>query len=258
MEDPTNEVFEDEKLSDMTDEDRLGMVKSLFHDISQPLFIHVHLMGTHKADDMAGYDDEVSEFDGYMQQVITELKGIGQLDNTVVIVYTDHGFGDLSNVRIPLMIHFPNGKYAGTLTHNTQNMDIAPTILDYLGIQPPAWMDGVSLLKGEPAVDRPIFSASPSFRVDNEFNRLELDPSQVKPPFYQFGTVGMVICQKWYAVETSSLTWHASEIQGYPTPCSPGTLPTERQAQQIMLDQLAHNGFDISTLKSALGLHTGG
>jgi hypothetical protein len=252
MPDPYAEVSENEKLSDMTDQDRLGMIKSLFRDIHQPLFIHAHLMGTHSADTPAIYDDEVKTFDGTMRSLLADLQQMGKLDNTVIILYTDHGFGDVSDVRIPLMFHFPGGKLAGTITHNTQNLDIAPTILDYLGIEPPAWMDGASLLKGEPPADRPIFSAAPNFRADSEFHRLQLDLSKVKPPFYQFGTVGMVICQNWYAVDTASLTWQEDTIQGYPTPCSLKSLPSDRQAQQIMLDQLAQNGFDVSTLKAAL------
>jgi hypothetical protein len=252
MPDPYGEVIENEKLSDMTDQDRLGMIKSLFRDIHQPLFIHAHLMGTHSADTPAAYDEEVKAFDGYMSGLMTDLQQMGKLDNTVVIVYTDHGFGDVSNVRIPLMIHFPGGKYAGKIIHNTQNLDIAPTILDYLGIKPPAWMEGESLLNGEPAANRPIFSAAPSFRADSEFHRLELDLSKVRPPFYQFGTIGMVICQKWYAVDTASLTWQEANIVDYPTPCGQNSLPNDRQAQQIMLDQLTQNGFDVTTLKAAL------
>ena len=57
----------------------------------------------------------------------------------------------------------------------------------------------------------------------------------------------MVVCQKWYELHTSSLSWQEGEIQNYPTPCKPETLPDDRQAQQIILDQLKADGFDIST-----------
>jgi hypothetical protein len=153
-------------LETTTDQERIDQAMALFKTIQQPLFIHVHMMGTHSGS-WTHYDQEIQDFDGYMQQVIDQLTQMGKLDDTVIIVYTDHGFLNVSNVRIPLMIRFPNGEHAGVITHNTQNLDIAPTILDYLGIQPPSWMGGQSLLGGEPSATRPIFSAAPNYRSGN-------------------------------------------------------------------------------------------
>ena len=238
----------------MTDDDRLGMVESLFKTVNQPLFIHAHLMGTHSPNSLDELDSNTTIFDQYMQKLVGDLKQMGKLDQTVIIVYTDHGYGDVSNVRIPLMIRFPNEQHAGEILHNTQNLDIAPTILDYLGMQPPAWMEGTSLLEGQPPLTRPIFSAAPSFRADTEFHRLELDLSKVKPPFYQFGTVGMVICQNWYALDTASLAWQTAVIQDYPNPCPASSLPSDRQAKETMLNQLKSEGFDTRTLETAFEL----
>jgi hypothetical protein len=243
-------VAVNQKLNTMSDQDRLGRVISLFRDVQQPLFIHVHLMGTHTNDD-AVYAQGVVDFDNNMRALMAELRSIGRLDNTLVIVYTDHGYGDVSNERIPLLFHFPGGQHAGTITANTQNLDIAPTILDALGVPPPAWMEGVSLLRGEPPVARPIFSAAPGFRVD-ENDRLQLDLSKVRPPFYQFGTVGMVICQNWYALDTATLTWSAGVVRGYPTPCPAGALPDTPAAQQLLLGQLETEGFDVAAARQSL------
>jgi arylsulfatase A-like enzyme len=238
-------------LIDMNDQDRVDQLMTLFKTIHQPLFVHVHMMGTHLPS-WDNYDQGVQAFDGYMRQVIDDLTKMGQLDNTVIIVYTDHGFLNVTNVRIPLFIRFPNEQYAGKITTNTQNLDIAPTILDYLGIQSPSWMTGQSLLKGQPLATQPIFSAAPTYRSGNTHNELQLDMSKVKPPFYQFGTLSMVICQKWYAVDTNQLTWQEGTVVGYPNPCDPSSLPSDSQAQQILLNQLKSNGFDTSTLEAAL------
>jgi hypothetical protein len=112
-------------------------------------------------------------------------------------------------------------------------------------------------LKGQPSATQPIFSAAPNYRSGNAKNELQLDLSKIKPPFYQFGTFGMVICQKWYAADTSQLTWQEGDIQGYPTPCDPNSLPTDSQAQQILLNQLKINSFDTSTLEAALNKSSG-
>ncbi len=251
----------------MSDEDRMSELLSLLSSKKQPMFMHVHFMATHggnvtpqtkvfSADDkhqtaanaMDFYDDGILDFDQEMSQVVDELKKTGMLDQTMIIVYTDHGYGDTSKMRIPLLIRFPNGENAGKLVNNTENIDIAPTILDYMGIMPPDWMTGQSLLKGEPAVNRPIFSAAPNYFDHNgSGGREQLDLSKIKPPFYQFGSVVMVVCQNWYDLRTSSLSWQEGVIPDYPNPCQPGTLPTDQQARQLILDRLKTDGFDIST-----------
>lgn len=236
-----------QKLSSMSDADRLGQVISLYNDISQPLFIHAHLMATHTNEDDV-YEQSVAAYDELMRGLIAELDAMGELEQTLVVIYTDHSYGNHSNVRIPLMFRFPNGEHQGRITNNTQNLDIAPTILDYIGIQPPGWMSGQSLLRGEPPAARPIFSAAPSARADEE-NLLQIDLSKVKPPFYQFGVLQVLVCQQWHALDTFSLTWQAGEVAGHTAPCAPGDLPGEAQAQDLLLDQLEQDGFDVSEVR---------
>lgn len=234
------------KLSEMSDDDRIGMILSLFHDIRQPLFIHAHLMGTHTTDPLE-LSDSIVAYDQRMRGLIDELQKLGKLEQTIIIVYTDHGNANTNRLRVPLMFRFPNGEHAGQIVSNTQNLDIAPTILDYLGVQPPAWMSGQSLLKGQPPATRPVFSMSPSFRIDKS-ERLQLDLAKVKPPFYQFGTISMMVCQNWYALDTTSLTWQRGEISGYPTPCQLEALPDEQQARQMIVEELMKDGFDVSEI----------
>jgi arylsulfatase A-like enzyme len=261
MADPYAEVTEEPGA--VTDMERVEQILYTFRYSPQPLFLHVHMMGTHKGNlharndtftqgkkyesstEMDYYDDTILDFDGYMNQVIDGLSRLGVLDNTVIILYTDHGFSNVSNQRIPLMFHFPGDENAGRLSNNTQNLDIAPTLLDYLGIPQPAWMAGQSLLKGEPAKDRPIFSAAPGDRSYNEFGRMQMNTSQLKPPFYQFGIIGMVVCQKFYALDTKAMTWQVSDIQNYPAPCDIKDLPDDQQVRQMMLKQLKTDGFQM-------------
>jgi hypothetical protein len=199
---------------------------------------------------MDRYKNGVSNFDQHMRYLMNELEQMGRLEHTVVVVYTDHGYANVSHVRVPLMFRFPNSEHAGQIFHNTQNLDIAPTLLDYIGIDPPDWMAGQSLFLGEPAANRPIFSAAPNYRTDED-NLMQLDLTKVQPPFYQFGIIEMVICQKWYAANTTSLIWEEGEVEQYPNPCQAENLPSTSQAQDIMLTQLKNNGFDISVLEEA-------
>jgi hypothetical protein len=264
MSDPLAEVYQG--INTTTDRQRIDQTLALFQNTQQPLFVNVYMLGTHSgviaphnrvfskgetlnnANGMDFYDDAVLDFDQYMHEVTDALAKMSKLDQTIIIIYSDHGIGDVSNVRLPLMIRFPGGEYAGKMTHNTQNLDIAPTLLDYMGIPQPAWMAGQSLLKGEPPANRPIFSAVPNFTFLNSLNQLQLDPKKTKPPFYQFGLIGMVICQNKYTLDTSSLIWNQSTIPNYPTPCAPDSLPPDRQARQMMVNQLKADGFDVSSL----------
>ena len=261
-----------QKLNTMSDKERIDMLMSLdlFQGHRNPLFVHVHMMGTHggmyftplndtfskgespTADhDTDYFDDATLDFDNYMKEVITDLTQLGKLENTIIIVYTDHGKDAVSNKRLPLLIRFPHGEFAGKITNNTQNLDIAPTILDYMGIQKPDWMTGQSLLQGEPPAARPIFSAVPGLTTHTDNGRKVIDTINIKPPFYQFGVIGMVICQNWYSLDTTSFAWQTQTIDAYPTPCKADILPSDQQARQIMLDQLKKNGFDTTTLEAA-------
>jgi hypothetical protein len=250
MQNPYTEVMAAAPNLSMDDQHRVAQILGLFNDVDQPLFIHVYMMGTHLGT-LVGYDDAIRNFDGYMQQITNSLAQMGKLENTIVILYTDNGFNETSNARIPLMIRFPNAQYTGTIHNNTQNLDIGPTILDYLGVKQPAWMGGQSLLKGEPPADRAIFSAAPNYLVGNIQNELQIDTSKIKPPFNQFGRVGMVICQKWYQLDTSQLAWQQGDVDGYAGQCDPSAQPPDAQARQMLIDQMKKDGFDVSSLEPA-------
>jgi arylsulfatase len=76
------------------------------------------------------YDDSILDFDMNVGEVIDELTKLGLLENTILIIGSDHGQQWNQLNRLPLIIRFPQGQYAGRIQTNVQNLDIAPTILD--------------------------------------------------------------------------------------------------------------------------------
>jgi len=230
-----------------------------------PVFAHIHMMGTHgpnfnprqqvfsagKQQDNPWmtdfYDDAILDFDLYVGDIVEHLVKTGKLENTIIIIYSDHGMKYQTNERVPLIIRFPNGERAGRLRNNVQNLDIAPTILDYLGVPQPEWMSGQSLIQGEPSIERPIFAAFVAYQllIQNE-DFWKIDQNKLTPPFYQLGQVSLIICNRWYKLDLVNSKLFYGDVQGHTAPCAAGNLPDPEQAISIILDHLAENGYDVS------------
>jgi hypothetical protein len=271
MPDPYRDVIQPvdpNNIYKMSDQERMEKLALMLLKTDRPLFVHVQLMGTHGArfyprqrlfsagEDQTQewmpdfVDDAVLDFDAYVGELTDTLSVAGLLDNTILIIYSDHVDRWRTNGRIPLLIRFPHGEHAGRIRNNTQNMDIAPTLLDYLGMETPAWMSGKSLLEGEPPRLRPIISAG-VVGVDCHGPDwwCVIDPSLSRPPFYQFGYLQVVVCQRMYILNLTNHQWSESGVEGHTHPCALSDLPTSGQVRKMMLDHLRSNGFDVSSLE---------
>tara|TARA_R110002110_G_scaffold49669_24_gene147535 strand:+ start:4228 stop:5739 length:1512 start_codon:yes stop_codon:yes gene_type:complete len=115
-----------------------------------------------------------TEVDHHIGRVIAWLKDQGTYENTILVVTADHAemLGDhhawgKSTVydaawHTPLMIRVPGGR-ARVVDQPTESVDIAPTLLDLLGLAVPAVMDGRPLtpfLAGDAPVDWRDYSYS--------------------------------------------------------------------------------------------------
>jgi hypothetical protein len=251
----------------INDNKKIAQALNLLDNSQQPIFIHLHLLGTHgsrynpplnifskgevqnKSWMVDFYDDTLVAFDKQVGMIIDHLKANGQFDNTILIIYTDHNYKYQVNERIPLMIHFPFGQYAGRIKSNVENIDIAPTIVDYLGIPIPQWMEGESLLHGEPGSHRLIFGSMLSNDIINEDNANELDISRLKPPFYQFSYLDVIDCQRWYVLNLVDNIWSSGDVAGYEFPCSQDSLLSFEEIKQAAIDQLTKDGFNASSIR---------
>jgi arylsulfatase A-like enzyme len=106
--------------------------------------------------DILDYLVEVEHFDSMVEQAIATLEESGQLDNTIVVVTSDHGMpfprakASLYDAgsRVPLAIRWPGGvTNPGRAVHAFVNLsDLAPTFLEAAGLEPPEMMTAQSLL----------------------------------------------------------------------------------------------------------------
>jgi len=253
-----------------TEQKRYNELVSVLEDSKAPVFVHVHMLGTHgprfevrqqvfsagqnQVQDWMPdfYDDSILSFDQYVGDLFDYLSNSGKLKNTVVILYSDHGHQWKVYHRVPLIFWFPNGENAGKIEENVQNVDIAPTILDYLGLSIPKWMDGKSLVGKNVAQPPYIFSASvDSNQIEVTKNGLwEVDAQRKAPPFYQLGYVGLVACDQWFELYVQNPALREGIVQDHTYPCDPSKALSAEEAKHILLDQLAKNGFDISSFPS--------
>jgi hypothetical protein len=227
----------------------------------QPFFAHVHLLQTHgpkfsllnpvfsKDQDQVEsfgrdfYDDALREFDSIFEKIVRALEATGQMENTVVVLTSDHG-KNWSMERIPLIFWFPGGAHAGRVRDNVQNLDIAPTLLDFMGIPPPEWMAGVSLLAGEPPADRPIFFTATDMSLVRR-RKWKLDESRLKPPFYGLGTLGLVAGDRIFSLDLATGGISQKEVPGHTRPWAGREDLPEAEARNILLDHLAANGYAV-------------
>lgn len=255
------------------DSAKITLLLDLISNTNQPLFVHIHTMGTHgpnffprnqvfsKGEEQTNlwmedfYDDSILIFDSYVGEVLDRLAATGKLDNTILVIYSDHNQQYFTNQRIPLLIRFPKGEHVGVIQNNVQNIDIAPTLLDYMGLPIPSWMEGQSLLKGEPEKNRLIFSTGAAYI--KEINGIFMvDPAQRTPPFYQLGFVGIIDCQVWYRYDLVNQVWSSGFVFEHTTSCQTDQLLSPKQINEALQTHLAKRGFDISSLKTEIDIPT--
>jgi arylsulfatase A-like enzyme len=106
------------------------------------------------------YDGCVRNFDDEVARILAYLDASKLSDNTIVVVFSDHGFeffehetwgqgnsaiGDFS-ARVPIIIADPRIRGPRKVTQVVRTVDIAPTLLELAGLAVPESMQGVSLV----------------------------------------------------------------------------------------------------------------
>ena len=112
-----------------------------------------------------GYYASVSYVDALVGDLTSHLKEIGIYENTVIVIWGDHGWklgdhnswGKMTNynidLKVPLIIRAPNQKNQGIKTHAiTELVDLFPTLCELTEITIPDYIQGNSLV---PLMDNP-------------------------------------------------------------------------------------------------------
>jgi len=118
------------------------------------------------------YDGEVKFADEQVGRIVDQLDSLGLLDQTIIVLTSDHGeilndrgsyFGseiDLydETILVPLIVYIPSAYLPSSeaapsrVESFVSTLDIMPTVLEILALEPPAGLEGrslLALLKGE-------------------------------------------------------------------------------------------------------------
>ena len=143
-----------------------------YMDVHQYLYsLQSALFGTRYID---AYDNAIHWTDRNIGEVLATLQELGNLENTLVVLASDHGEAFLERgteghardlyketVHVPLLFSFPFRLEGPVVVEPlVRNVDIWPTILDLVGLPPLPQSDGVSLVplmvaaaEGEPTAE---------------------------------------------------------------------------------------------------------
>jgi hypothetical protein len=114
--------------------------------------------------------------DASVGRLLDSLRESGQWERTVIVFFADHGegLGDHDHyhhgytlfddqVHVPLILRIP-GRDEGRIVDRTVGLiDLAPTVLGALGIDPPPSFQGVDRLDDGVGADEPLFIEYPTY-----------------------------------------------------------------------------------------------
>lgn len=183
------------------DEDNIVYLLDLLKTDKRPLFAYIHLGGTHgprfiqdierfskgkaqdKDWDIDFYDDAILAQDYLFGLTMGELIRTKRYDNSLILFKTDHGMIWNISEPLPLLVHLPGRDEDRVISSTVDYMDIAPSILEYLGVDVPGFMGGRNIFDGFPSDgpdDRIVMGAVTELALENDH---VVKPSS-GPPYY--------------------------------------------------------------------------
>jgi arylsulfatase A-like enzyme/tetratricopeptide (TPR) repeat protein len=148
----------------------------------RPFFFFLHLYEPHVPYDPPPpfreryasfpYDGEIAAADAIVGDVIAHLESLGLYDRTLVVLTSDHGEGlgdhgedqhgillHVEDIHVPLILKLPGGAQRGeSLSRGAHLVDLMPTVLRLVGVEPPQGLAGIDLLRTGAAPSRPLYS----------------------------------------------------------------------------------------------------
>ena len=137
--------------------------------------------------DWAQYYDNITTMDTGVGKKLAELEAAGLAEDTIIMLYGDHGAGMPrfkrwpynTGLQIGLIMYFPEkwkhlapkGYAPGAASDElVQFIDLAPTLLSIAGVKPPAFMQGRAICGSHPAATPNNFIHGFRGRMDERYD----------------------------------------------------------------------------------------
>jgi hypothetical protein len=157
------------------------------------------------------YDDAIAGSDEDFGKILDWLERKNKLKNTIVVYSSDHGRRWSIDRKVPLLFRFPTLHGPLRRTDNASLLDIAPTLLDYLHLDIPKYMEGRSLLENYESV--PILAVEGDIPVERV---LHID------------------CQHWSSVALNEDKVRQGIFAHHTSPCSNQPLTRMEVRKQVI------------------------
>ncbi len=116
---------------------------------------------------LARHYDQIHEVDVRVGELLAQLEADGEADDTLVVVWSDHGAGLLrskrwpydTGIHVPLIVRWPGGLAPGSVSDQLVSLiDLGPTMLSLVGVEMPRHLHGQPFLGPENQPRHHIFA----------------------------------------------------------------------------------------------------
>ena len=220
----------------------------------QPLFVHLHLMITHGpkykltqqtysagraiksqarwTDDF--YDDSIRETDRNVGDLIDYLTDLELLDNTVLIIASDHGRKWNRLERLPFIIRFPHGNPPEKSTPTSRNRTSLQLFSTTSVLTNPAGCAYI-LIAGK-LEQRLIFGMSRVFPEELNLITRGDNGAKAPSPSGELYVNTLIVCRRWFELNLYYMSWESGTIRSSSTACPPGSEITGEWAFDQIVD----------------------
>ncbi len=196
---PKSGLFFDERKAALVNE---AIFPWLEENHQQPFFLWLHYFDPHQPFEPPApynqlyatdpYKGEIAYSDESLGVVIDKLRELGVWDDTLLVFTSDHGEGlgehnetthstlaYNATLHVPMIMRLPGGPEGSVVEERIGTVDIVPTLLDWLGIEPPAEVQGRSLLpliekEKDPGFPRPQYAETLAPRFSHSLGELRV------------------------------------------------------------------------------------
>lgn len=237
----------------------------------RPFYAHLHFMSTHccrqnprsrafgpadfpgsgerQAALAANRLNAIRDMDSLIERIYRFLEDRGLLEETILVLYSDHSYQWDSVRRVPLMLRFPEGANAGARSENVLLSMVPALLTEPLGIDRPAWMrpgpGSEPAGSGEDgAAAEPLFGLS-SF----DYRRYAIGAGGLSkmtdpgPPNWGIRELSMIVCSRWYKASLPERRVVAGEVLGHTAPCPDGSFPDRGEVVELFEAAMAGHGL---------------